>query len=95
MAALKRFEPGGLRLVGFQPLATLALEHRTGHSYLVYPAERLIGSSSAYAALLDAMLERKQMGRRQPNPMHRGARTEPWRVGSTDFPAVAGESGTL
>jgi len=51
-----------LRLVGFQPLATLQIQHRIKHSYLVYPAERLAGSSSAYAALLKTMLARQQMG---------------------------------
>ena len=62
LAVIKRAAEPGLRLVGFQPASTIHVGHRLKHAWLLYPAERLVGSAAAYAALAEAMREANQVG---------------------------------
>lgn len=60
--ALKTIDSQGLRLMGFKPLDSLKSYHSYKSSSFIYPDERAVkGSTAAFAALWEKMLEKKKM----------------------------------
>eukprot|EP00013_Stygamoeba_regulata_P018343 CAMPEP_0177680768 /NCGR_PEP_ID=MMETSP0447-20121125/30351_1 /TAXON_ID=0 /ORGANISM="Stygamoeba regulata, Strain BSH-02190019" /LENGTH=661 /DNA_ID=CAMNT_0019190125 /DNA_START=29 /DNA_END=2014 /DNA_ORIENTATION=- len=63
MASIKAIDQPGLQLMGFKPRAALKPYHNVRHASFVYPDDTtVLGSSQAFGALLEKMLELDQIG---------------------------------
>lgn len=62
MKAIKSIESPGLTLIGFKPLTKLKTKYNYRESYFLYPDEEHVnGSSRFFHALIERMLEKKQL----------------------------------
>eukprot|EP00927_Polykrikos_kofoidii_P066420 TRINITY_DN62017_c0_g1_i1.p1 TRINITY_DN62017_c0_g1~~TRINITY_DN62017_c0_g1_i1.p1 ORF type:complete len:645 (-),score=103.23 TRINITY_DN62017_c0_g1_i1:96-2030(-) len=60
--AARRLGEPGIKLLGFKSADKIKAHHRVYHSYFLFPNERAIGGSTAFiAALIDALLLKKQV----------------------------------
>jgi ATP-dependent DNA helicase 2 subunit 1 len=63
LAQIKAIDQPGLQLMGFKPRSSLKAYHNVRHASFVYPDDTTVqGSSQAFGALLEKMLELNQIG---------------------------------
>lgn len=63
MKEIKAFEKPGVRIIGFKPTSYLKPYHNLKHASFIYPSDSMIvGSITAFAALLDRMLAKDKIG---------------------------------